>query len=153
MTREAASDLSHDGPPGRIEDGWHVLPMRVYWEDTDAAGIVYYANYLKFIERGRTDMLRHFGIAQRRLQQEDDVAFAVRSCNIDYLKPARLDDRIDVWTRVIAVGGATLNVEQKVRAQGADLITSQLRLACINAAGRPKRIPQIVRTALGPLLP
>ena len=104
MTALLPNDADDMGT-GRIEDGWHVLPMRVYWEDTDAAGIVYYANYLKFIERGRTDMLRHLGIAQRRLQQEDDVAFAVRSCNIEYLKPARLDDRLDVWTRVVAAGG------------------------------------------------
>jgi acyl-CoA thioester hydrolase len=153
MTPETLSGSSHESDTGRIEEGWHVLPLRVYWEDTDAAGIVYYANYLKFIERGRTDMLRHMGIAQRELQQEDDVAFAVRSCQIEYLKPARLDDRIEVWTRVTAAGGATLNVEQVVRSQGQDLITSELRLACINAAGRPKRIPQAVRTALGPLLP
>ncbi len=138
---------------GRIVDGWHVLAMKVYWEDTDAAGIVYYANYLKFIERGRTDMLRHMGINQRQLQLDEDVAFAVRSCHVEYLRPARLDDRIDVWTRITKAGGATMDVKQIVRKDGEDLVTARLRLACINAAGKPKRIPALARDALQPLLP
>ena len=81
---------------GTLSDGVHVLPLRVYWEDTDAWGIVYYANYLKFIERGRSDMLRLAGIDQWRMKGEDGVNFVVRRCEIDYHLPAQLDDQIEV---------------------------------------------------------
>ena len=77
---------------GAIVDGVHILPLRVYYEDTDASGIVYYANYLRFIERGRTDMLRLLGISHRALNAGAGIAFAVRRCEIDYLAPARLDE-------------------------------------------------------------
>jgi acyl-CoA thioester hydrolase len=148
MTDDAALQRS-----GRMENGWHVLPMRVYWEDTDAAGIVYYANYLKFIERGRSDMLRLLGIGQTQLREEEGVMFAVRDCALSYLKPARLDDEIEVCTRILAVGGATLDAEQIVRRPGGeDLVTSQIRLACISPGGKPRRVPQMVRQTFAHLL-
>ena len=100
---------------GAIADGVHVLPLRVYYEDTDASGVVYYANYLRFIERGRTEMLRLLGVCHRALDAGAGIAFAVRRCEIDYLAPARLDDEIEVHTAIAAVGGATIEARQSVR--------------------------------------
>ncbi len=133
---------------GVMTGGVHVLPLRVYFEDTDAAGIVYYANYLKFTERARTDMLRLAGITQRELLATDGLAFTVRRCEVDYLAPARLDDELEVHTRVLKVGPATINAEQVVKREGADLVRSLVRLACINREGRPRRLPPSLRAAL-----
>jgi acyl-CoA thioester hydrolase len=136
-----------------MADGVHVLALRVYWEDTDAAGIVYYANYLKFIERARSDMLRLAGVDQRALLDEQGVAFAVRSCAIDYLRPARLDDDIEVHSRLAALRGASIGAEQIVRRGAEELARARLRLACIDRAGRPRRVPAAVARALATLSP
>src|SRR5262249_19258454 len=90
----------------------HVFPVRVYYEDTDAAGIVYYANYLKFAERARTEMLRAHGFEHGGIGA--GLAFAVRSCAVDYLRPARLDDALEVRTRITRVGGASLEADQDI---------------------------------------
>ncbi|HJO72082.1 MAG TPA: tol-pal system-associated acyl-CoA thioesterase [Rhodospirillales bacterium] len=129
-------------------DGVHVFSMRVYYEDTDAAGIVYYANYLKFAERARTEMLRALGTNQSRLSAEDGIAFAVRQCIADFLKPARLDDRLEVHTRVTEVGGASLNADQAVRGEAGELVHLGVRLACTNTSGRPARLPKALRASL-----
>ena len=125
----------------------HVFPIRVYYEDTDAAGIVYYANYLKFAERARTEMLRERGFDHRELDAKDCVAFAVRSCNADYLLPARLDDALEVRTRVTHIGGASLEADQDIAREDAILTRLKIRLACINRAGRPARIPAAILAA------
>ena len=125
----------------------HVFPIRVYYEDTDAAGIVYYANYLKFAERARTEMLRERGFDHRELDAKDGVAFAVRSCNADYLLPARLDDALEVRTRVTHIGGASLEADQDIARDDAILTRLKVRLACINRAGRPARIPAAILAA------
>ncbi|MBL8833122.1 MAG: tol-pal system-associated acyl-CoA thioesterase [Rhodospirillales bacterium] len=129
----------------------HVFRTRVYYEDTDAAGIVYYANYLKFAERARTEILREAGIVQRELAEEMGVAFAVRSVNVEYLRPARLDDALVVESTILEVAGATADGMQVVRrdADGAELARVAVTLACIKlAGGRPARIPESVRAAL-----
>ena len=133
---------------GAIADGVHVLPLRVYYEDTDASGVVYYANYLRFIERGRTEMLRLLGVSHRALDAGAGIAFAVRRCEIDYLAPARLDDEIEVHTAIAAVGGATIEARQSVRRGKDELARGTLRLACVGADGRPRRVPGAVRAAL-----
>lgn len=125
----------------------HVFPLRVYYEDTDAAGIVYYANYLKFAERARTEMLRARGFDHRALDDKDGIAFAVRSCNADYLLPARLDDALQVHTRVTHVGGASLEADQDITREDQVLTRLKVRLACINRAGRPARIPAAMLAA------
>lgn len=137
---------------GRIEDGEHVLPMRVHWEDTDASGIVYYANYLRFIERGRSDLLRLAGLRQQDLWDRDGVALTVRSLNLDYLKPARLDDEIEVRSRLTDLRGASMSALQTVRREGEDLARAMVRIACIDRAGRPRRLPAEVRASLNPLI-
>ncbi len=131
---------------GHIEDGVHHLPLRVYYEDTDAAGLVYYANYLKFAERARTEMIRLLGLSYL------GAAFAVRRCTVDYLRPARLDDEIEVCPRVRAVGGASADLEQVVRGRGVDLVRLDVRLALVTPAGRPARLPREVRAALEPFV-
>jgi acyl-CoA thioester hydrolase len=126
----------------------HRYALRVYYEDTDAGGIVYYANYLKFAERARTEMMRDAGVPHAAMVARDGVSFAVRRCEVDYLSPARLDDLLDVETRLIEVGGASLEAEQIVRRDGDDLARIRIRLACLDAKGRPSRLPAPVRAAL-----
>jgi len=143
--------LSHMQPgAGQLIDGVHTLPLRVYWEDTDAAGIVYYANYLKFVERGRSDMLRLAGVDQWRMKQEDGVNFVVRRCEVDYLNPARLDDALEIETFVETARGASLDMRQTVRRDGQDLVDVLVRVACLDASGRPIRLPGEIKSALTP---
>ena len=141
------------GEPRRaaIAGGRHVFPLRVYYEDTDAGGIVYYANYLRFAERARTEMLRALGCEPAALGAREGIAFAVRRCEIDYLRPARLDDALEVHTGNLRLGGASLWADQVVRRGGDELVRLRLRLACIGREGRPARLPETVRAALRPL--
>jgi acyl-CoA thioester hydrolase len=125
----------------------HRHPIRVYYEDTDAAGIVYYANYLKFAERARSEMLRDLGFDQVRIRAEDDVAFAVRACNVDYLRPARLDDALMVETEIEKVGGASIRLVQTVEREGVVLVVMLVTLVCIRSDGRPGRVPARIRAA------
>jgi len=136
---------------GRMSADAHILPLRVYYEDTDAAGIVYYATYLRYAERARTEMLRLAGGEHMRLMREEGVAFAVRHCTADYLAPGRLDDAIEVYTRLIEVAGASLRVRQDVRRGGTDLVRLTVRLACMRRDGRPARLPAGLRAALAGL--
>ncbi len=131
-------------------DGDHVYRVRIYYEDTDAGGIVYYANYLKFAERARTELLRHLGVEQARLMSGDGIAFAVRHLSADYLRPARLDDLLEVHTRIVKVGGASLQLKQAVRRDGADLVRFEVRLACLalSGRGRPVPLPRDLRASL-----
>lgn len=137
-------------PESAARAGAHVFPLRVYFEDTDAGGIVYYANYLKFAERARTEMLRAAGIESGRMMAEQGIGFVVRRCVADYKKPARLDDRLDVETRVAEISGASLTLEQRVRRDGAVLVALEIMLVCMDGAGRPQRMPRSVRACLTP---
>jgi acyl-CoA thioester hydrolase len=136
---------------GRIVDGRHILPVRVYYEDTDFSGIVYHANYLKFCERGRSDMLRVIGIAHRELSRSG-LAFAVRRMNCDFLKPAIIDDLLDVVTRPAEIGGARLVLDQSVLRADETLFTAEVTLALIDATGRPRRLPEALAVSLGALI-
>jgi acyl-CoA thioester hydrolase len=134
------------------EDGVHVFAVRVYFEDTDAGGVVYYANYLKFAERARTEMLRAFGIEHLRMMGEEGRVFVARRCVAEFMKPARLDDLLEVHTRLLSAGGASLDLAQDVKRQGATLVTLRLGLACMTVSGRAARIPPALRTTLNELL-
>lgn len=125
----------------------HVFPVRVYYEDTDAAGIVYYANYLKFAERARSEFLRTRGIGNRALQESEGIAFAVRRLAIEYLAPAYLDDLLEVRSRITNVRGASIEAEQDVLKDGRDIARLTLTLACVARNGRPARLPDNVRKA------
>jgi len=124
-----------------------VLPIRVYYEDTDAAGVVYYASYLKFLERARTEWLRALGFEQRRLAEVLGVAFVVRSIAAEYLKPARLDDALNVVSEIESLGRVQIVFAQRVlkdSEEGAELLlTARMRIACIEPAGmKPAAIPE-----------
>jgi len=133
---------------GHLVDGVHTMALRVYWEDTDAAGIVYYANYLKYVERGRSDMLRLAGIDQWRMKRDDGINFVVRRCEVDYLQSACLDDALEIETYVEVARGASLDMRQTVRRDGHDLVVVLVRVACLDAAGRPIRLPDDIKSAL-----
>jgi acyl-CoA thioester hydrolase len=128
----------------------HRFSLRVYYEDTDAAGIVYYANYLKFAERARTEFLREIGQGPAALALAHGLNFAVRRCNVEYLKPARLDDLLEVETRLTGLRGASLEALQTVRREGAALTEMRVRLACLDGRGRATRLPGALRAALAP---
>ena len=117
-------------------------PVRVYYEDTDAAGVVYYANYLKFMERARTEWLEALGFPLAAFEREHGVVFVVHRCEIDYLSPARLNDALDVSVEPVKLGAATIKARQDVR-RGNDVLTSALvTLACLDAERwRPARMP------------
>ena len=135
---------------GYMDGDQHVLSLRVYYEDTDAEGIVYYANYLKFAERGRTEMLRCAGISQSALSAEHGVAFAVCDCRVKYRAPARLDDVIEVRSRLTELRGASVEAAQSIARDGQELVHLDVRVACVDHSGRPGRLPATVRTALAP---
>jgi acyl-CoA thioester hydrolase len=133
---------------GHIAGGVHVLPLRIYYEDTDAAGIVYYANWLRFLERGRTEFLRLIGQEHSALRDERGVNWVVRRLAIDYLKPARLDETIEVITSCGALRGASLDMIQHASRGDEILVRAKLVVACMGATGRPVRLPSQLRTAL-----
>jgi tol-pal system-associated acyl-CoA thioesterase len=136
----------------------HLLRQRIYWEDTDAGGVVYYANYLKFCERARTEWLRGLGFQQQQMAERDGLLFVVSTANLRYAAPARLDDEIDVSVVVVDAGGASLDLRQEVRRHTAGaagfadqplLATLQVRVACVRAdTMRPARLPVEVLRAL-----
>lgn len=131
---------------GRLQDGVHVFPVRVYYEDTDAGGVVYHANFLKYGERARSDLLRILGVEQSRLS----VAFVVRRCEVEFKAPAHLDDLLEVQTKLVAVKGASLEAEHRIRRDGDELVRLNVRIACVNLAegGRPARLPEDIRLSL-----
>lgn len=136
---------------GTMSGGEHILPLRVYYEDTDAGGIVYYANYLKYMERGRSDMLRELGIDQGDMlnfQSEDDIKFVVTRSEVDYLKPAKLDDIITVHTTVKGVGKASLIMAQEVRRADTILARGEIKAAALNCYNRPARLPKDIMNKL-----
>jgi acyl-CoA thioester hydrolase len=130
----------------------HAFALRVYWEDTDAAGIVYYANYLKFAERGRTEALLSLGLSQNAIRAEHGIVFAVREASVRYLAPARLEDQLVVTTAVTALGGARVAMDQAIARGPTPLAKCRILLACLDSAGRPARLPAALRAALAPLV-
>ena len=133
---------------GRLEPGVHRFFIRVYYEDTDAAGIVYYANYLKFVERARTEMMRLFGAEHEQWRQTDGTAFIVRHASLDYLAPARLDDMLVVETRVKEIGGASILLAQDVKRGDTLLVAATVKIATVGRHGRPVRLPPAFRAAI-----
>jgi acyl-CoA thioester hydrolase len=118
----------------------HRLPLRVYYEDTDLAGIVYYANYLKFIERARSEWLRELGVDQAALKRQGRV-FAVRRIEANYLRPALYDDLLTVETALSEPGRARIVLQQRVLRGDETLFSARVTIACLDAAGRPVRLP------------
>jgi acyl-CoA thioester hydrolase len=150
VTAGESPDWSHLA--GSIIDGRHVLAVRVYYEDTDFSGLVYHASYLRFMERGRTDYMRLIGVAHREMFEEaggqaTGLAFVVRSMQIDFLKPARMDDILEIRTRPGEIRGASITLEQEVVRSGESLTRARVRVALV-AGGKAQRIPKPLRHAL-----
>lgn len=126
----------------------HRFPIRVYYEDTDFGGVVYYANYLKFIERGRSEWVRSHGIDQKALKDQAGMVFAVRRVLADYLRPALFDDALEVVTEVKRLSGVRLDLHQEVRRGDEVLFTAEVTLVCLHLDGKPARLPEALRAAL-----
>lgn len=129
------------------------FPIRVYYEDTDAGGVVYYANYLKFFERGRTELLRSLDVERSLLAANGDIGFVVRHLSVDYLLPARLDDLLEVRTQLVRLRKASLQLTQTVHRNGETLCSAQVTLACVQlAALRAVALPPAVLKTFTQLL-
>jgi acyl-CoA thioester hydrolase len=136
-------------PPSIAPDGRHRYVVRVYYEDTDAGGVAYHATYLRFAERARTEALRDAGIPHADLVRRFTLMFVVRRIEVDYLRPARLDDSLTVVTEPLAVGGATVTLRQDVRGPNGSCAVLTVRLACVKPGeGKPGRLPQRWRAVL-----
>jgi acyl-CoA thioester hydrolase len=136
---------------GRIDGETHVLPIRVYYEDTDFAGYVYHANYLKFCERGRSDFIRLLGIDHQSLaaaKMGEPGVFVVRHIEIDYLKPAQVDEVLEVVTRCAHIGGASLVLAQEVRRGETVVARARVTVVLVSSSGKPQRIGALIRSAL-----
>jgi acyl-CoA thioester hydrolase len=136
---------------GRIEGETHVLPICIYFEDTDFTGYVYHANFLKFCERGRSDFIRLLGIEHQGLaspEAGEPAVFVVRRIEIDYLKPGRLDDVLEVVTRCAQIGGASLVLDQDVRRGETLLARARVTVVLVSSSGKPQRIGTLIRGAL-----
>ena len=137
----------HDAILGRFEGKRHIYPLIVYYENTDAGGVVYHANYLAFAERARSAMLNLLGFTNRNIAERHKVAIAVRQCTLDFRRPALLEDRITVESRVIKVGGASLGFEQKIMRGDDELVVIEIYLACMSLEElRAQRLPDELRT-------
>ncbi|WPC68385.1 tol-pal system-associated acyl-CoA thioesterase [Rhodoferax ferrireducens] len=142
---------------GAFHPDWITVPqlcnpftLRVYWEDTDAGGVVFYANYLKFFERARTEWLRSLGVEQSALQAQTGAIFVVADVQLRYLASARLDDLIQVTVKVVAQGQASMQLEQQAWRGDTLLAQGLIRVGCVDAASlRPRRMPEQVLMALG----
>ncbi len=140
-------------PEPRFAAPAFVWPVRVYYEDTDAGGVVYYANYLKFMERARTEWLRALGFEQTALKDEHNVVFVVRALAAEYLRPALFNDELAVSVTLLAARGSLLEIAQTVRRGQHDLVTGAVKIACVNTQSfKPVRIPQPILKKLAILL-
>jgi acyl-CoA thioester hydrolase len=147
MARAPDQDLP---PAGRIVDGEHRFPVRVYFEDTDLSGIVYHANYLRFLERARSEMVRLAGIDQRGAFEAGEGAFAVTELTMRYRRPARLDDALVVASRVARMRAASVAIHQRVMRGNELLVSAEVTVALVGRDGRPRRQPPAWRAAFAP---
>ena len=141
------SQNDHDALLGWLDGNKHIYPLIVYYEDTDAGGIIYHANYLAFAERARSAMLNLLGFTNRNVAERHKVAIAVRHCTLDFRRAAQLEDRLTVESRVIKLGGASLGFEQKIMRDGEELVVIEIYLACMSLEElRAQRLPDELRT-------
>ncbi len=141
--------MTESASSGWFDQGVHILPVRIYYEDTDVSGVVYHANYLRYMERGRSDYLRLVGVHHNELMSGDAaVSWAIRHLDIDFLKPARIDDSLEVHTSYTKLTGARLFARQIVKRADEDLVRADLEAVCVSLEGRATRIPRSVRETL-----
>ncbi len=146
--------MMNDAPSaGRIEGRVHLLPVRIYYEDTDFTGLVYHANYLRYFERGRSDFLRLMGVRHSELlSAAEPLGFAVNRMTLDFVKPARIDDALVVQTSYETMRGPRIFIAQQLQRGGEDLVKAQVEVCCISLTGRPKKPPPVLLDRLLPFL-
>ena len=138
---------------GRFEGKTHILPIRVYYEDTDLSGVVYHANYLRYMERGRTEFFRLAGISKMAsLEDEEPTAWTLRNASLEFLKPARLEDQLEVRTSCPLLTGARMQADQKIYCGDTLLVHGKVEACIMTLDGKPRRIPPAVRERLLPYL-
>lgn len=125
----------------------HTSTFRIYYEDTDAGGIVYYANYLKFAERARTEWLRALGFSQDAMRRETGTSIVVRRCECEFIAPAKLDDKIVIETTLQELGKVRMTMQQTIKCEEKTLVTLQVDLACVNNTGKATRWPKVLTDA------
>jgi acyl-CoA thioester hydrolase len=133
---------------GIMKGNKHIFPLRVYYEDTDVGGVVYYANYLKYMERARSEMIRALGIDQLEMlkyNKPDDVSFVVRRCEVDYKSAAYFDDLLTVETEIIKLGGASILMKQVILKDDVRVVESLIKAAVIGEDGKTKRLPKTIK--------
>ena len=136
---------------GRIEGKIHILPISVYYEDTDLSGFVYHANYLRYMERGRTEFFRMAGISKMAgLEEDEPTAWTLRRVAVDFHRPARLDDGIEVRTQLTAISGARLTALQRIHCGDVLLVEGRIEACLITLTGKPRRLPKNVLETLAP---
>ena len=137
---------------GRFEGKVHILPIRIYYEDTDLSGVVYHANYLRFMERGRSEYFYALGVKVAGLDDPEPTAWALRKVELEYIRPARVGDLVEVHTKAITLTGVRMTAEQTITCRG-NVLTRGFVEACImTLAGKPRRIPAEIRDKLRPFL-
>ncbi len=138
---------------GWVAGGWHHLRVRIYYEDTDFSGLVYHANYLRYLERGRSDCLRLAGVNHAELWAlEEPLAFAIRRMDITFVAPARIDDVLTVRTRFTQAFGARIEAEQVILRGETEILRAGVSAACINGDGRPRRLPGTIRDRMAAMM-
>jgi acyl-CoA thioester hydrolase len=138
---------------GFLEGKVHVLPISIYYEDTDLSGFVYHANYLRYMERGRTEFFRLAGISKMAgLDEEEPTAWTLRSIHVDYLRPARLDDIIHVRSRLIGLSGARMQAIQRITCKETLLVEGRIEACITTLTGKPRRLPKKVQETLAPFI-
>jgi len=138
---------------GRFDGKTHILPIRIYYEDTDLSGVVYHANYLRYMERGRSEYFRLAGITRlAMLDSSEPTAWTLRKAALEYLRPARVDDLIEVHTICTGLSGARLAADHAIYANGALLTRGKVEACVMTLAGKPRRIPEEMRRILAPLI-
>jgi len=155
MQDQPSSDQPSPDQPssGRFEGRTHVLPVRIYYEDTDFSGLVYHANYLRYFERGRSDFLRLAGVRHAELLEGDSpTAFAINRMELDFLKPARIDDALMVKTHYDLVRGPRISISQILERDGEVLVRAAVEACCISLTGRAKKPPGLLLDRLKPFL-
>jgi acyl-CoA thioester hydrolase len=138
---------------GRFEGRTHILPIRIYYEDTDLSGVVYHANYLRYMERGRMEFFRMAGITRMAaLDEAEPMAWTLRHASLEFFRPARLEDQLEVHTTCPHLSGARMQADQKIYAGGVLLVHGKVEACVMTLTGKPRRIPASVREKLLPYL-
>jgi acyl-CoA thioester hydrolase len=145
--------MSQIASAGRFQGKVHILPVRIYYADTDLSGVVYHANYLAYMERGRSEFFRAAGITRlAQMEEPEPTAWTLRKVTLEYLRPARVDDLLEVHTRLTGLTGARMNAHQDIYLNGAMLTRGAIEACIITLTGKPRRIPQDMRDKLAPFL-